>query len=271
MSYEMQGAGTPVDETCRYGTSRLHFRGPKRDLSRAFIACLGGHETFGKFVRQPYPAILEQNLGRACVNLGSLHCGLDAILEDPELVSLAVRSDGCVIQMPGAQNISNRLYRVHPRRNDRFLQASDALVELYPEVDFTEFNFNKHLLTHLLQRSAARFERVRCELQHAWLRRMHQLLASLDGLPILLWLRYAGPSGILSSQIGPEPLLVSKQMVDSLADQARDIVEVHVRTAGESDELGDMIFGTLQEPAAEHMIGPDTHRIIAETLLRSFQ
>ena len=40
-------------EHCRYGQSRISFRGPKKNLKGRFIAFLGGSETYGKFVRKP--------------------------------------------------------------------------------------------------------------------------------------------------------------------------------------------------------------------------
>ena len=54
-----------------------------------------------------------------------------------------------MIQVSGAQNLSNRFHAVHPRRNDRFLRASTLLKTIYRDVDFTEFNFTRHLLTTL--------------------------------------------------------------------------------------------------------------------------
>jgi hypothetical protein len=61
----------------------------------------------------------------------------------------------------GAQNLSNRLYTVHPRRNDRFLRASGILRTIYRDVDFTEFHFTRHMLDHLRCLSEDRFDIVR--------------------------------------------------------------------------------------------------------------
>ncbi|HAW46955.1 MAG TPA: hypothetical protein DCX34_06910, partial [Roseovarius sp.] len=61
---------------------------------------------------------------------------------------------------------------VHPRRNDRFVAATDALRVLYAEVDFTEFHFTRHLMRRLAAISPARFARLRTAVQEAWLARM---------------------------------------------------------------------------------------------------
>lgn len=261
----MQGADAPEQLSCRYGTSKLRFRGPKRSLDAPYVACMGGTETYGRFVSKPFPALLEQRMGGPCVNFGSINSGLDSILNDAELMRLAQGAEACILQVPGAQNLSNRLYRVHPRRNDRFLEASKLLASLYNEVDFTEFHFNKHLLGQLLLISEERFQVVQEELKQAWMARMHTLVERLEGQVILLWLRY-DPSLDESSGdlLGPEPLLVTSKMVNGLRRKVAAVIELPVKMAGESDELGDMIFGTLQEPVAEHMIGPATHQIIAD-------
>ena len=73
-----------------------------------------------------------------------------------------------VVQVMGAQNLTNRFYTVHPRRNDRFLRAAPDLQALYPEVDFTEFHFTRHLLRTLRWSSADRFEVVAEELRAVW-------------------------------------------------------------------------------------------------------
>lgn len=234
------------------------------------MACIGGTETYGRFVSDPFPALLERRLGGACVNFGSINSGLDSILNDPELMRLACGAEACVVQLPGAQNLSNRLYRVHPRRNDRFLEASKLLTALYDEVDFTEFHFNKHLLTRLQDLSQGRFEIVREELRQAWMARMRTLVEAIDGQVLLLWLRYAPPEDG-ETPLGDEPLMVTPDMVNSLRGAVASIIELPVKMAGESEELGDMIFGTMQEPAAEHMIGPATHQIIADRVYRALR
>lgn len=272
MSYERPGVDTPGDQTCQYGASKLHFRGPKRPLDVPYVACIGGTETFGRFVPDPFPAVLERRLGEVCVNLGCINSGLDTLIQDPELLRMAHRADISVLQLPGAHNLSNRLYRVHPRRNDRFLQASEALVRLYPEVDFTEFHFNKHLLNHLLALGTERFARVKRELQQAWLARMRLLVSQVDGDIALLWLRYDGQEGEFDEDgMGADPWLVTPEMVNTLREEVSTIVEVPVQPAGASDELEDMIFGTMQEPAAEHMIGPATHQIVADKVYRALR
>lgn len=266
MSFESAGADAPDHGSCNYGASRLKFRGPARRLDRPYVAFLGGSETYGRFVRTPFADLVEERLGMACVNLGCVNAGPDALAHDPAVVEIARNARLCVVQVLGAQNLSNRFYRVHPRRNDRFLEALPVLQRMFREVDFTEFHFNGHLLTALRKSSPARFARVREELQRAWGARMRGLIAAI-GTPVVLLHIGHDPGGRgAAAGLGAEPALVEPWMLDLLEREGAGRVAVQVRTARQSGEMGDMICGALQVPAAEHMIGPGAHRAVANAL-----
>ena len=145
--------------------SKLAMRGPARDLGHPFVAVLGGSETYGKGVARPYPALLEERIGVPVVNLGVMHAGASLFTKERWLLDVASDARLTVIQILGAQNMSNRLYCVHPRRNDRFLTTSSALRLIYPEVDFSEVNFTGHLLRRLEETSRERFSIVVEELR----------------------------------------------------------------------------------------------------------
>ena len=259
MSYELQSVSTLSGGTCCYAGSRLQVRGPERDLNEPYIAFLGGTEVFGRFVAEPFPAVAESLLDVPCVNLGGVNAGLDSFMSDDSLMKVAKESDIAVFQLLGAQNLSNKYYRVHPRRNDRFLQARPELKALYPEVDFTEFHFNKHLLTELKNVSEERFETLCLHLQSVWVSRMGDLITAMDGRLVLLWLRYnLGGVGMF----GREPVLVDQAMVDSLRPLVKGVVELPVATAGLANDVMGMDMGPLDLPTARHMLGPKEHNRI---------
>lgn len=175
-------------DICRYGYSNVRFRGPIKATDQRYIAFLGGSETFGTSDHLPYPEILEARHGGTCINLSSRKTGPDLYLRDPGLRQLIQGASAVVIQIMGAANLSNRYYRVHPRRNDRFTAPNDALKRLYPEVDFTEFAFTGHLLSRLMVVDPDRALRVKTALQQTWLRRMATLIGLASGSVHLLWL-----------------------------------------------------------------------------------
>lgn len=259
MSYESPHAGIPAGLTCRYGASRLTFRGPRQDLARPHVAFLGGSETFGRFVARPFAELVEDAIGLDCVNLGCINAGLDAFVHDGDVLRILQGARAVVIQLPGAQNLSNRFYRVHPRRNDRFVSASPMLAAIYRDVDFTEFAFIRHMLGALQAQSSDRFDLVLAEVRQAWLARMRLLLRDLRAPVVLLWLRYGPAPGPL----GGEPLFVDADMAAALADDRRVLVDVPVHAAGRCDDLRGMMFGPLQAPIAAHLIGPRAHASVA--------
>ena len=263
MSYELKSADALVSELCSYGESRLRVRGPARALSDPYISFLGGTEVFGRFVERPFAQGVEGQIGLACINLGCVNAGVDAFLHDDALMDIAAGGQMTVLQVMGAQNLTNSFYKVHPRRNDRFLRAYDALVHLFPEVDFTDFNFNKHLLTSLKDVSEDRFERVRAGLQETWLTRMSRIVDALGGRVVLLWLRY--DMGTVDT-LGPSPSLVERSMVDVLRPRVSGVIELEVTTAGQAQDIPGMMFGPMDLPAAQMMLGPKEHDRIADVV-----
>ena len=261
MSFENPGAGTLEIPPCRYGTSKLLCRGPRRVPEKPYFAFLGDGETFGKFVARPFASLVELATGQPCLNLGGSNAGIDAYLDDPTLLEIAAGAEISVVQAMGPQNLTNRYYRVHPRRNDRFLAPAAPLRALFPELDFTEYNFNRHLLAGMRKISPRRCGDVERHLKRCWCDRMRQLQARLDRPPLLLWLRYDRA----------EPALLDREMINALTPGLAGVVEVPVRPAGRAGEMLAMHYGPLQAPAAARMIGPSAHQAIAEALLRKMQ
>lgn len=251
---------------CRYGASKLLFRGPRRKLRGDFVTYLGGTETYGKFIETPFPMLLEIETGLKSVNLGCANVGVDAYLGDHSLIDICAKSQVTVLQVMGAHNMSNRFYTVHPRRNDRFLRASSVLQMIFPDVDFTEFHFTRHLLTALAQHSESGFEMVRAELKAAWLARMRSLIDAIDGKVVLLWIADHAAEDAQGGADSPDPLFVDREMIDALSDRVARVVEVVADPAGTQDALDEMAFRDMDFAAAQGVLGPQAHRLAATAL-----
>lgn len=265
MAYAYPGDGSLDYFPCRYGASRLLFRGPRRDLGAEYVAVLGGTETYGKFVPHPFPDLLEHRIGLPVVNLGCINAGVDAFLNDAAVVEVASRATAAVVQIVGAQNLTNRYYSVHPRRNDRFLGATPLLRALYPGVDFTEFTFTRHLLRALAARDANRFAHLARELRSAWVDRMRALLALLPGETLLLWLAdHPPPAPGAPLDLDRDPLLVDAAMIAALRPLVSGLAEVRPNLAG--TDLSGMAFAPMEAPAAASLPGPAAHRATADLL-----
>lgn len=247
---------------CHYGTSRLSFRGPRCDLSGDYLALLGGSETFGRLVSSPYSALLEEQLPCPVANLGNPNASPDLYLADRAALQVASGARAVVVQITGAQNLSNRFYRVHPRRNDRFVAAAPVLRALYRDVDFAEIHFTRHLLQVLAARGAERFALILAELKAVWLQRMAELLESLPPQRLLLWMADRVPEPVGQCRMeGHAPWFVDAAMVQALRPLVQDYVEVVTQrpAAGAEDD----------NPEGAAACGlPDAagHRVVAQAL-----
>ncbi|SHJ81377.1 hypothetical protein SAMN05444000_113110 [Shimia gijangensis] len=269
MSYEKMGTEALDYMPCRYGDSRLLFRGPMRNLDQKYAIFLGGTETYGKFIAKPFPDLVEKDINRVCVNFGCVNAGVDVFLSDPTVLLAAQRAETVVIQVMGAQNMSNRFYRVHPRRNDRFVGASDVMKTVFREIDFTEFHFTRHMLGTLCARAPDRYAMLRDELKQAWIARMRLLLSNVPGRKVLLWFAGAPPAeAALQTGLGPDPMFVDRAMIDALRPLVDDVVEAVASAEAQKQNCNGMHFNELERAAAKRLLGPKAHQEAADALVK---
>jgi hypothetical protein len=224
------------------------------------VAILGGSATLGKAVAQPFPALVAAATGLTVLNLGVSNGGPDAYLSDRGVLHLISRAEAAVVQLTGAETLSNPYYSVHSRRNDRFLAATPELQALYPEVDVTEIHFARHLLRVLARTDADRFALVVDALKSTWIARMQSLLVHLPLRRRLLWLSDAPPPDRADS-LGTAPLFVDSAMLERLRPLGGEVIVALPSLAARSVDAA-------AEPStqASCLPGPATHREIAEKL-----
>lgn len=266
MSFDALGESALDYLPCRYGTSKLLFRGPRRTTTAPYVAFLGGTETYGKFIENPFPALVEQQIDMTCINLGCVNAGIDVFSKDMQIAEMVNDAAVTVIQVMGAQNMSNRFYSVHPRRNDRFLQASGLLQAIYREVDFAEFNFNKHMLGRLLTLSPEHFQNVVDELRAAWVGRMHGMLRGISGKTVLLWFADHAPEDQLAPDDERDPWFVTREMIEQLRSEVTEVVEIVASETALALGTEGMVFSQMETPAATNLMGPAAHQEAAEAV-----
>lgn len=268
MAFVQPGDGALDYFSCHYGSSRLSFRGPWRDLTREYLVTLGGTETFGRFVITPFPALIEEHLGIPVANLGCANAGPDVYLADRAALDVAAEAHLAVVQLTGAQNMTNRYYTVHPRRNDRFVAATPLLRSLYREVDFTEIHFTRHLVMMLATKGPDRFSRIASELKELWLQRMKAVLARLPQRRVLLWLSdHPVPDAGQGDGLDFSPWLIDRGMVDALMPDASALVEQVVSPLARSEGVQSMRFAPTDEAAARDLPSGLAHQETAQALL----
>jgi hypothetical protein len=212
-----------------FGRTRLELR-EGLCSRRDFIVCLGGSQTYGRELEAPFSTQLGAATGMSVANFGVRNAGWDAFMKDPAVLEAASSARVCLLQIVGAQNTSNRFYRVHPRRNDRLVAPSTVLAALYNEVDFSEFSFTRHMLGALYAISAERFETVVEELRQAWVARVRALLREIEAPVLLYWLADRPlsdqPWDLLRDPMSRDPLFVTRSMVQAISHLADGFVEV---------------------------------------------
>jgi hypothetical protein len=263
MAFLTAGAAAPDYAPCHYGASKLVFRGPRRNLAGRYLAVIGGTETFGKYVSLPFVDQLEHSLGVPVVNLGVANAGPDVFLGDDEIARIAQGAAAVVVQVVGAHNQTNPFYAVHPRRNDRVLGVTPRLRALYPEVDFAEFHFTRHLVQSLQGVSRRRFAAVVAALQMSWVDRMIALIHRLGPHVILMWTGSQPPLNAAGDEVGPRyPAFVDAAMMARVARHT--VRQIEICPPAERGE-GE---GAMQVMAAEAGLpGMRAHRRIADTLI----
>ncbi|MGE5200171.1 MAG: DUF6473 family protein [Rhodospirillaceae bacterium] len=266
MSYNGLAEGGLNYFPCRYGTSKLLFRGPKRRLEKPYVAVVGGTEAYGKFVERPFPDLLEGHVGLPVVNFGAVNAGIDVFSCDETVMSACSGARVVVLQAMGAHNLRNRFYAVHQRRNDRFLRASALLSTLYPEVDFTEFAFTRHLIQTLHATDPDRFATVREELQAAWLGRMNSFLDGVRAPVVLLWMAERRPDEPSDLHRASDPLFVTQELVAAIRPRLAAVVEAVPSAAARAAGGRGLVCTDLEAPAAAEVPNPAVHAEAAAAL-----
>ena len=251
------------------------FRGPRKRRDLPYLAFIGGTETYGKFIEKPFPTLVEKAMRQTCVNFGCVNGGIDAFVNDPTVMGICEEAELTVVQIMGANYLSNRFYSVHPRRNDRFLRASTVLQAIYQEIDFSEFSFTRHMLGALHATSLERFDTVVLELREAWLARMRNMLGQIGRRSILLWFsedamtdeHWADRPG----QLQVDPLFVTASMIDELRPLVKDVVVVNPTERALSQGSRGMFFPSSQTKAASEMLGAECHVEAGTALIQSIR
>ncbi|MEM9437597.1 MAG: DUF6473 family protein [Pseudomonadota bacterium] len=252
-------------EPCRYGYSRLTFRGPEADTSKPYIAFLGATETVGPFLKRPFPHLVSETLGMGCANLGIKNAGTDVFLSDADLLRVAKGAEAVVIEVMGAANLSNAFYEVHPRRNDRFVRAHDALYERAPGLDLVDVHFTGHLMREIRSKARHVVADVITELQACWIERMRALMAAVE-VPVHLLRFVPDKPGDPAEAAFVEPMMLA-----ALAAKAASVTRIKPSLEARANGTSEMFFTPSEAAIALNMQSAATHREAAGALSRAIK
>lgn len=271
MTFAGLAAGGRDHARCRYATPKLPFRGLDRAPGGRYVVAVGGTETFGKFVDRPYPDLLEHDIGLPVINFGAVNAGIDVFASERMVLDACSGAQAVVLQVMGAHNLRNRFYCVHPRRNDRFLRASPELRALYPDIDFTEFAFTRHLIRTLVETDPQRFAAVKDELRSEWLARMTFFLETVAAPVVLLWMAGRSPDDPSTLDHLSDPLFVTADMIDAIRPRLAGIVVAQGSGALARGLPTGAVRGDVRAHAAAMVPDADMHRHAAQAVARGLR
>ncbi|SLN60190.1 hypothetical protein PSA7680_03159 [Pseudoruegeria aquimaris] len=185
-------------------------KGPAR------ILFLGGTLTAGRGLKAPFVEQITRALGEPAACCAVPNAGVDAYLAmatGPQAGSAAAVT---VIETPGIHGLSNRFYRVHRKRNDRFIAPEPPLKALFPNVDFAGINFVGHLTRVLRAENPAAYALVEAELRAQWARKMRELIGILGPKVLLMTPRPEDETGPRADVLAGG---VTQEMLEDLAAQ----------------------------------------------------
>jgi hypothetical protein len=231
------------------------FRGP---LTRGpgAIAWLGAAQTFGRYVDDPFPAIVGRRIGFGTLNLGGAGTSPEYYLRHPELLDEASRCPVAVVQVMSARGIDNSAFRSAQGRVGGVRTDTGAPTE------------SVHVIDGLLARGdtdgARRLVR---ESQRAWVEKTLGLLGALDCRTVLLYVSFDEPPDdvVVDGRVVRKgfPQLVDADMVRSVTTSADRFVSV-VSRAGIPQAVRDA-RGTIVR-VNEYYPGPEIHGLVADAL-----
>ena len=276
MSMQAPDSRNATIETYRFGARQQVFRGPPPDLSGRYVAFLGDSHTFARFCPHPYPVLIGDTIGMTTANFGADGAGPGFFLGADAVLDAAALADVCVVQVMGARALTNRMYSVRPRRNERLHAVTDLLAGIYPEVEFSRFTTVRALLHRLFEVDEDRFAMIENELKNAWIGRVQTLLAEIECPTILLWFSAREPEvcalDASMADLVAAPAFVDRAMIDAVSGNTDAVVEV-VGTDGLPQDLTrdgtPVLFKPSGQPIVENttLPSPKMHRICADALV----
>ena len=241
-----------------YPMEQLHgtwFRGPL-DRGPGAIAWLGAAQTFGRYVADPFPAIVGSRLGLGTLNLGGAGTSPEYYLRRPILFDEVNRCPVAVIQVMSARGIDYGSFRSAEGRVGGVRTDTGLPAESLDVINGLLARGESHEAHRLIEES-----------QRAWVEKMTRLFESVTCRTVLLYISFEEPPEevVVNDTMVKKgfPQLVSLEMIRDIAPLADDFVSV-VSHAGIPQVLRD-VRGRIAR-VNEYYPSPEMHRLAAEGL-----
>ena len=215
-----QGPDRQVIDYQHYKLGRSAFRGPPPPDPRQpnKVSFLGAAQTFGRFVRVPFPNILGSLYGIDILNLGHAGAGPSFYLDQPRLLRLASNSRAAVIQVMSGRSVSNSLFSSSGRNILTRRSDGEKMLAAQAYTWIMETRTEKETLA------------IVKEAQDRWVHEMSTLADSISAPKILFWFSvrsqdFTPKVGTFASLLGNFPQLVTRDMIEQVMTKFETFVE----------------------------------------------
>ena len=195
------------------------FRGPEFSReSCEYITFIGAAQTFGTFVRYPFPAILSERLPRPTLNLGIGGAGPGRFLQDPALIDHANKGVFTVVQVMSGRSAENSEFELLDGCSSMRRRGSKDRAVL-AEVIWAQI---------IKERPQADLKRLIRETQEDWVNKMRALLDRISTPKALVWISRRRPGAYPSdaaAALKEFPHFVTRKMVDQIKSRVDVFVD----------------------------------------------
>lgn len=140
MSQEYQLSDQEIVDYQLFELDRFHLRGPKPSLLRGtYFVCIGSAHTFGRYVQDPFPNLVSQNIGVECLNFGVGGAG-PLMFKQQALNEIINHAKFAVIQIMSGRSMSNSALKSY---------GGVGLEVQIPGLQFESQNSRETLLTRI--------------------------------------------------------------------------------------------------------------------------
>lgn len=199
---------------------KMPLRGPAPDELRKgeYIVCVGAAQTFGCYVEEPYPYLLQKELNIPVLNLGVSGAGPSFFKDREAWLKLMNNAKFAIVQVMSGRSASNSMFKSQGRAmltrvsDQREIASGFAWEEIIKNSSSEQIDF-------LVQ-----------ETRKNWEHDMNTLLNKIEVPKILLWFSKRKPNYLeehndVYKLLGEFPQLVNDAMLESVKPSADYYVE----------------------------------------------